>query len=110
MEQQGGGDKDGGSVMILEMIYSFSSPRLPSFLPTQEDETIEHRRCVNDFAHCLYIFLEVGAEMGYKRESLLRRIEDLLLREARICRAFILNRKVAPEFDSGNSLVSVSNF
>lgn len=49
-------DKDGGSVMILEMIYSFSSPRLPSFLPTQEDETIEHRRCVNDFAHCLYIY------------------------------------------------------
>lgn len=50
------GDKDGGSVMILEMIYSFSSPRLLSFLPTQEDETIEHRRCVNDFAHCLYIY------------------------------------------------------
>lgn len=56
---EGQGNKDGGRVMILEMIYSFSSPRFrPSFLPTQKDETIE--RCVNDFAHCLYIFREDG--------------------------------------------------
>lgn len=56
---EGQGNKDGGRVMILEMIYCFSSPRFrPSFLPTQKDETIE--RCVNDFAHCLYIFREDG--------------------------------------------------